>query len=96
MTAITIRRRSYPLPNPITDADDLDRIDHRDIRSLLDDQLVAERVLVAEAYAHAVAHRSRAVVYVPDARNFIPAVDWLAERLQRIDAEIARRKGPRR
>lgn len=89
-------RRPYRLPDCLRDTDDAERTYQRDITYLSDAELVAERTLAADAYAHAVANRSHAVVGVFEAPGFIPAQDWLQTRVQRLDAEITRRRQARR
>lgn len=92
----TILRRAYPLPDYTRNWDDLMRALHRDIAAMSDDELVSDRTLAAEAYAQAVANRSHAVVYLPGIPAWLPAVDWLKVRVQRLDAEISRRRKARR
>lgn len=86
----------YELPRPVLSEDDARRIAHLDIAAMSDRELFAERSRVAAALSAEVARSSRNTIVVPDHRSFVLVVDWLEERLRHLDAEIARRRGPRR
>ena len=97
-TGTTIRPRvigGYALPNIQYNSDDGRRFVHADLADMRGREVFAERQRVLRSLTVAITTRSRYMLESPNPPYLVPAIDWLQERLDAIDAEIARRRRSR-
>jgi hypothetical protein len=87
MSAGRFQRRigDYLMPDPLASLDDLDRLLHRDLPHMTDDELCAEEWNVRRALA--IAQGKRLLVTLPGVCQWVSAAQWLDERLHAILAE---------
>lgn len=84
----------YDVPNCLDSSDDFDRVQHRDLPSLEDRQLVIEKIRVEAAIARAFCRRY--CVRIPTPAAYMHADEWLVRRLAAVTGEMRMRKASRR
>jgi len=80
----------YDMPNAATTYEDLERLRHDDLRAMDARDLYVERLRVERAIT-----RARGGTYVTTTQPpyFMPAIDWLVDRIRHVRDELAKRGG---